>query len=74
MFITFQFQMPCFIRYTPLKSEKDDALHYANDFAFDNQEQINSSNKTKQQKNPHLSNTALSDIHETVLIYLKLCY
>lgn len=39
--------MPWFIRYAPLKSEWEDVLHYTNDFAFDNQQQINSSNEKK---------------------------
>lgn len=71
IFCTFQFQMPGFIWYAPLKQWREDILHYNNDFGFDNQQQIKSSNEKKFNQ---LSNAVLSHICKTVLIHFQLCY
>lgn len=39
--------MPEFIWYAPLKSRREDILHYKNEMGFDNQQQIKSSNEKR---------------------------
>jgi len=60
--------MSWFIRCAPLKSQQEDVFNYTNDFAFDHQQHINSSNEKKMNQ---LSNAILLHIYKTVLIHFK---
>lgn len=71
IFHTFQFQTPGVFLYALLKSWREDIPRYNNDFTFDNQRKINSSNEKKFNQ---LSNAVLSHICKTVLIHFQLCY